>query len=196
MINRVNIERECEHKILIRQDLVLLITVVEFINALDEVDRGMKFASTNVSIINDNCGPQLSKIVGSGHTVEKACKDCLRKFNANKSFFEEENKILLCCSEIPHLQTEDLRDFNMTRTFKLSWRNHKGEICLLKAYVRDQDGGLIYIYDGDDKCRTARTDREVIEFILSDYNFDEQPDRVENKRRGNLFYPTTQEFLR
>lgn len=196
MVNKVNIERECQHKILVKQNLVLIITAVEFINSVSEFNKKIKFASTNVSLINDNCGAQLSKIVGSGDTLEEAYNDCLIKFNKNKNFFEEENKILLCCSEIPYLEMRDLKDFNITRTFKFSWRNSKDEIFLLKAYVRNQKNNLIYIYDGDDKCHMARTDQDIIEFILDNYNFDEKPNQINNKLRGKLFYPTTQEFLR
>lgn len=195
MVNKVNIERECQHKILIKEDLVLIITAVEFINDINELDNKMKFAATNVSVINDNDGPQLGKIVGMGDSIEAAYKDCLDNFNKNKNFFEEENRILLCCSEIPYLVMEDLNDFNMTRTFKFSWR-YNDESFLLKAYVRNQNDNLIYIFDGYDECRIAKTDREIIEYILANYDFERMPDQINNKRRGKLFYPTRNEFLR
>jgi len=196
MVTNINIERECQHKILVKQDLILIITAVEFINNISEFGRNMKLASTNVSVINDNCGAQLSKIVGKGITLKEAYTDCLSKFNKNKNFFEEENKIFLCCSKIPYLDVDDLKDFNITRTFKFSWRNNENEICLLRVFVRNQNDNLIFIYDGDDKCRVAKTDREIIEFILANFNFDKKPEPINNKCKGKVFYPTTQEFVR
>lgn len=195
MVKNINIERECQHKILIKQNLVLIITATEFINDINEYDKKTKFAATNVSVINDNDGAQLSKIGGHGDTIEEAYKNCIDAFNKNKHFYEEENKILLCCSEIPFVEVDDLKDFNMTRLIKFSWTN-KEDDCLLRAYVRSEKEKLVYLFEGDNRCRTAQTDLEIIEFILSNYKFDKQPESINHRCRGKLFYPTTEEFNR
>ena len=77
MVEKLKIERECEHKVIMKQGLMIVVSLTEFISDLSEIDTTTKYAAINVSLINDNCGAQISKISGSGMTKEIAYKACL-----------------------------------------------------------------------------------------------------------------------
>ena len=199
MVKDICIDRQCEFKIVTKQGLVLLLIACEFISNLNELEMATKFVSTNVSIVNnmDRGGPQISKIGGLGKTYEEAYADFVKVFNRNRNYYSKENKILLCCSEIPKLEMSDLRDFEMTRIIRFSTEKvEEKKHVILDAYVRKQNDKLIFTYDGVEDSYFAETDKEIIEHILSNCSFDESPQKTNRRRRGRLFYPTTEEFIR
>lgn len=193
MVKNIKIDRECEHKIIMKEDMMLIITLTEFVEDINKMGKNTKIATTNVSLINDNDGAQISKIGGVGDTNDEAYLHCIENFNRNIDFHNEENRILLCCRHIPKLEIKDLRDFSLTRTIKIYWNEWR---CALKAYVRKCDDHLIFTFDGSEECYHAQTDKEIIEFILSVAQFDESPKQTTVRRRGRLFYPTLQNFIR
>lgn len=196
MVEKVKIERECEHKIIVKQGLVIIITLTEFISDLSDIGKETKYAAINVSLINDNNGPQISKISGLGETNEEAYNDCLNRFNRNLDFYMKENEVLLCCENIPFLRFDDLKDFYLTRIIKFSWKYDKNKEGILKAYVRQEGGILKYTYDGVEECYEAESDKKIIEYILSHNQFEDPPEQTSIRRRNRLFYPTINEFLR
>ena len=196
MADRITIERECEHKIIAKQGLIIIVTLTEFISDLCRLGKETKYASVNVSLINDNYGAQIGKISGSGKTGEEAYRNCLDNFNKNINFHAEENKILLCCKNIPLLQPGDLQDFYLTRTIRFSWRYDKNKTGILNAYVRRDGEGLKFTYDGTEECREAESDEQIIGYILSHNTFDIPPQKTSVRRKNRLFYPTINEFLR
>ena len=195
MINDFSIDRECEHKIIVKNGLILVVSLTECIKSIDEFDQKEKHATINVSVINNDCGAIISKIGGVGATGELAYRDCIDHFNRNMGFHAEENKILLCCREIPTLEFSDLQDFPLTRTVNFAWRKD-GRKNKLTAYFRDDEGGVVFTFDGTEECRRAASEKEMILFILSHNRFDSTPEQTSIRRRGRLFYPTIKEFLR
>lgn len=195
MVNNIRIERECEHKIIVKQDLFLVITLTEFITDLNDFNSNEKYASINVSLINNNSGAQISKIGGHGATGEIAYKNCINNFNENINFHTKENEILLCCRQIPKLEYKDLQEFRLTRIIKFSWKKND-EINKLTAYLQKEENSFIFTFDGTEECYRVKTEKEIIEYILLHYNFDSSPEETNIKRRGRLFYPTIKEFLR
>lgn len=196
MAKKVTIERECEHKVIVKQGLILIITLTEFISELSEIGQKTKYAAINVSVVNDNDGPQISKISGMGETKEEAYKNCLDNFNKNINYHTKENEILLCCKKIPFLQLDDLKDFPLTRMIQFSWRYDKNRTGILNAYVRREGEAFKYTYDGVEECYEAESDAKIIEYILSHNRFEDPPEQTSVRRRNRLFYPTTNEFLR
>ena len=195
MVEKLKIERESEHKVIMKQGLMIVVSLTEFISDLSEIDTTTKYAAINVSLINDNCGAQISKISGSGMTKEIAYKACLERFNKNLNFHTKENEILLCCKNIPFLQLADLVDFDLTRIIKFSWINNNKN-AILKAYVRQDKEVLRYTYDGVEECYMANSDKEIIEDILSHNKFEIPPKQTSICRRDRLFYPTINQFTR
>lgn len=196
MVNKIKIERECEHKIIVKQGLIIVITLTEFISDICRIDTETKYAAINVSLINNNHGAQISKISGMGDTSEQAYKNCLDNFNRNINYHTKENEILLCCKNIPFLQVADLKEFNLTRIIKFSWLYDKSKIGVLNAYVRQEGEALKYTYDGIEECYEAKSDVEIVKYILLHNKFDTSPKQTSIRKRNRLFYPTINEFLR
>ena len=191
----INIDRECEHKIIIKQGLVLIATMHEMIEDLEKINEGFKVFATNVSLINDNSGAQISKIGGTGYSNEEAYMDFIKVFNNNRTFHTEENKILLCCNEIPEITLDDLKDFRLTRRIQFSWKIGE-EIFYFFAYIREEKDKLVFTYDGTEESHYANSDKEIIEFILKNCDFTKQPKFTSIRRSGRLFYPTIENFNR
>ena len=195
MVNDFSIERELEHKIIVKKGLILVVSLTEFIKDIDEFDKKEKFATLNVSLINNNSGPIISKIGGVGNTGESAYQDCINNFNRNRAFHAEENKILLCCQEIPTLEFSDLQDFPLTKMVNFV-RRKGGNKNKLTAYFRQEKDHILFTFDGTEECYQAASQKEMINFILLHNRFESTPEQTSIRRRGRLFYPTIKEFLR
>lgn len=198
MVNKVldlTIERECEHQACFVNGVFLILTAVEFAHSIDELGQQKKFASTNVSLINDNCGAQISKITGVGETCENAYRECIDRLNRNRNFFAHDNRQLLCCSEIPIFTMDDFYSFPLTRTIKISWRVEK-QLNMMSIYIKNIVGGLQYTYDGTEECFLASSDKEILERIFRTLDFSDVPKPTSIRRARRLFYPTLSEFVR
>ena len=189
----IDIQRECEHHIIIKNDFVMITQVLEFVHNEDELNHVDKFARTSVSIVNQKFDPQICKISGIGKTPKEAYSKLFEKWNLNRMDFYEENKQLLCCSEIPELSLEDLRPFPLTRRIVCTWY-HKEELQTLFAYVKNTVDGLCYIYDGSTDIHYANTDKEIIHNIIPKLKGEEPVLRCKLKRAK--FYPTYENFVR
>ena len=207
MVNKVlklTIERELEHKACFVNGVFLILTVTEFVHSIDELGQKTKYATTNVSLINDYTGynddelATISKISGLGKTCEGAYRNCIDRLNHNRDYYTHDNKQLLCCSEIPIFSIDDFQDFRLTRTIVISWEvnEHEKKSNIMKIYIKNTPDGLQYTYDGTEDTFDASSDKEILERVFQEFDFSKSPNPTSIRRRGRNFYPTLSQFIR